>query len=105
MIDVESCRHYAADCVHQASGEQSAEDKNILLNVALAWLRLAQQTQAMAEPAQPADDAPAEFEHVGLDHAALEHAGLEHAGLQPAEIAHADIESVAESHDEAVTQR
>ena len=105
MIDVESCRHYAADCVHQASGEQSAEDKNILLNVALAWLRLAQQTQAMAEPAQPADDAPAEFEHAGLEHAALEHAGLEHAGLQPADFAHADYEPVTGGLDEAVTQR
>lgn len=45
MMNVESYRQYAADCVRQAQGEESADDKNILLNVALAWLRLAQQTE------------------------------------------------------------
>lgn len=46
MIDVQSCRQNAADCVRQAQGEDSAEDRDLLLNVALAWLRLAQQAQA-----------------------------------------------------------
>jgi hypothetical protein len=46
MIDAESCRQYAADCVRQAEVQEAAEDKNILLNVALAWVRLAHQTQA-----------------------------------------------------------
>jgi hypothetical protein len=46
MIDAESCRQYAADCVRQAEVQEVAEDKNILLNVALAWVRLAHQTQA-----------------------------------------------------------
>ena len=45
MIDVESYRQNAADCVRQAEGEDAPEDKNILLNVALAWVRLAKQVQ------------------------------------------------------------
>jgi len=57
MMDVESYRQNAAECVRQAGIEQTAEDKNILLNVALAWLRLAQQTQAMAlAEEEPAED-------------------------------------------------
>jgi hypothetical protein len=55
MIDVESYRQYAADCVRQAQDQQSPDDKNILLNVALAWLRLAQQTQVMAADADEAE--------------------------------------------------
>jgi hypothetical protein len=58
MIDVESYGLNALDCLRQAGNEETAEDKNILLNVALAWLRLAQQTQQMDLPAmepQPAD--------------------------------------------------
>jgi hypothetical protein len=49
MIDVESYRQHAADCVRQAQDQDSPDDKNILLNVALAWLRLAQLTQVMDE--------------------------------------------------------
>jgi hypothetical protein len=45
MGRIENFRQYAADCVRQAEGEQSAEDRNILLNVALAWVRLAQQAK------------------------------------------------------------
>jgi len=56
MIDVESYRQHAADCVRQAQDQQSPDDKNILLNVALAWLRLAQQTQVMDEPDTEATD-------------------------------------------------
>ena len=48
MINVASYHQNAEDCVHQAGLEETPEDKNILLNVALAWLRLAQQTQALA---------------------------------------------------------
>ncbi len=47
MMYVESYRRYAADCVRQAQGEETPEDRNILLNVALAWLRLAKQTEAI----------------------------------------------------------
>ncbi len=54
MMNVESYRRYAADCVRQAQGEETPEDRNILLNVALAWLRLARQTEAI--DAGAADD-------------------------------------------------
>lgn len=52
----ENFRHYAADCVRQAEGEQTPEDKNILLNMALAWVRLAQQSHAAGVAPQPADE-------------------------------------------------
>ena len=41
----ENFKQYAADCMRQAEGQQSPEDRAILLNVALAWVRLAQQSQ------------------------------------------------------------
>jgi len=49
MIDVQSCRQHAADCLRQAQEEDSADDRTILLNVALAWLRLGHQTQEWSE--------------------------------------------------------
>ena len=49
MMNVDSYRQYAADCVRKAQGEETPEDRNILLNVALAWLRLARQTETMDE--------------------------------------------------------
>ena len=42
----ESFREYAADCVRRAETEPKPEDKTLLLNMALAWIRLAQQSQA-----------------------------------------------------------
>jgi hypothetical protein len=56
-------RQYAADCVRQAQGEQASEDRTILLNVALAWLRLAQQTEHRADATSP----PTAPEHVDED--------------------------------------
>lgn len=50
MGTAESYRSYAADCVRQAEAAKSTEEKNVLLNVALAWIRLAHQKQAVAEP-------------------------------------------------------
>jgi hypothetical protein len=47
----ENFKQYAADCMRQAEGQQSPEDRAILLNVALAWVRLAQQTQAVTAKA------------------------------------------------------
>jgi hypothetical protein len=38
--------------MRQAEGQQSPEDRAILLNVALAWVRLAQQSQVV-EAAKP----------------------------------------------------
>jgi hypothetical protein len=60
MMNVESYRQYAADCVRKAQGEETPEDRNILLNVALAWLRLARQTETMADAAD--DDVGTEDE-------------------------------------------
>jgi hypothetical protein len=65
MINVESYRQHAADCVRQAQNEPTPEDRNMVLNVALAWLRLAQQTEEMKDEADtdvPGDDAAAETE-------------------------------------------
>jgi len=73
MMEVESYRQFAADCVRQAQGEATPEDKNILLNVALAWLRLAQQTQALSETESPTiqpdqdETAPSPPEDVSAD--------------------------------------
>jgi len=53
MVSVTRYRQYAADCVRQAQGEEAAEDKTIMLNVALAWLRLAQQAEARHEAESP----------------------------------------------------
>jgi len=59
-MNVESYRQYAADCVRQAQNEPTQEDRNIVLNLALAWLRLARQTEAMKDEADtdvtPDDD-------------------------------------------------
>lgn len=65
MGRIESFREYAADCMRRAEGEQTPEDKTILLNMALAWVRLAQQSQAAAnaKPATPAADKTAPPAH------------------------------------------
>ena len=66
MSSVRRYREYAADCVRQAQAEESSDEKTIMLNVALAWLRLAQQTEAReeTEPEGPslAPDLPGERE-------------------------------------------
>lgn len=53
MSSVSRYRQYAADCMHQAQSEDASEDKTIMLNVALAWLRLAQQTEAIQQADSP----------------------------------------------------
>lgn len=63
MSSVTRYRQYAADCVRQAQGEQATEDRTILLNVALAWLRLAQQTEQRSDTTSP----PTAPEHVDDD--------------------------------------
>jgi hypothetical protein len=67
MINIESYREYAADCLRRAENEESPEDKNILLNLALAWVRLAQQTRTIGEGAgiaAPSDETPPEQSEV-----------------------------------------
>ena len=46
-------QQYAAECVRQAQSERSPDHKTIMLNVALAWLRLARQVDLDRQ-----DDAP-----------------------------------------------
>jgi hypothetical protein len=53
MSSVTRYRQYAAECVRQAQGEKASEDKTIMLNVALAWLRLARQTESGLQPDSP----------------------------------------------------
>jgi hypothetical protein len=53
MSSVSRYRQYAAECVRQAQSENTPEDKTIMLNVALAWLRLAQQTEAVQQDEAP----------------------------------------------------
>jgi hypothetical protein len=48
--------------VHQAQTQEAAEDKSILLNMALAWLRLAQQIEVLNEDDSP-PTAPIPLEH------------------------------------------
>ena len=52
-MNVHSYRQHAADCVRKAQDEETPEDRYMLLNVALAWMRLAQQTETLG--ATPAD--------------------------------------------------
>ena len=44
MGRIESFRQYATDCMRRAEGEERPEDRDILLNMALAWVRLAKQS-------------------------------------------------------------
>lgn len=55
MGRIENFRQYAADCVRQAEGETTPEDKNILLNMALAWVRLAKLQQSADTTLVPSD--------------------------------------------------
>ena len=48
-MSIDRYREYAADCVRQAQSEDTPEERTIMLNVALAWLRLAQQTEDLAD--------------------------------------------------------
>ena len=60
VSSVNRYRQYAADCVRQAQDEGTPEDKTIMLNVALAWLRLAQQSQlSQNQASHPGESPPA----------------------------------------------
>ena len=58
MMDVLNYRQYAADCMRQAHDEDTPDGRNILLNVAVAWLRLAEQTEALSVEAMTVDVVP-----------------------------------------------
>ena len=53
-------RQNAVDCVRQAQGEDTSDGRDILLNVALAWLRLANQTEQTESADRSDDDAAAD---------------------------------------------
>lgn len=57
---------YAADCMRLAESETSTVAKTVMLNVALCWVRLAQQKQEIESPLAP------HAEPVALETAALE---------------------------------
>ena len=44
---------YAADCVRLAESETSTVAKTVILNMALCWVRLAQQKQEIEAPLAP----------------------------------------------------
>jgi hypothetical protein len=48
MATAEKFRDYADDCVRKAGEAASPDDKNLLLNMGLAWLRLADQIETLA---------------------------------------------------------
>ncbi len=52
---IESFKQYAADCLRQAADQETPADRDILLNVAKAWVRLAQLSEAIGEPAADAE--------------------------------------------------
>ncbi len=52
-------RGYAGECVEKANGADSIDDKKLHLNIALAWMRLARQSEEIgAMRAGAADAAP-----------------------------------------------
>ena len=58
-------REYAADCLQKATGAETPEEKTLHLNMALAWIRLADQSEAIGtlvesarEIAPSGEDAP-----------------------------------------------
>ena len=59
MSSVTRYQQYAADCVRQAQSEDTPDHKTIMLNVALAWLRLARQVETgrrdEAPPTSPSE--------------------------------------------------
>ena len=47
MNAADTYKQYAADCMRLADGETTPEARNVMLNMALAWVRLAEQKQAI----------------------------------------------------------
>jgi hypothetical protein len=56
MSSPDKFRDYAADCVRKAGEAATAEDKTLLLNMGLAWMRLAQQVESVAAMTGEAQD-------------------------------------------------
>jgi hypothetical protein len=64
MATAEHFRRYAEDCLRQADDETTVAEKDIMLNLALAWVRLAQMTTT-AEPSGSIAAAAPEASSVG----------------------------------------
>ena len=47
MSTAEKFREYAADCMQKASSAQNPEEKSLHLNMAMAWVRLARQSEGI----------------------------------------------------------
>ncbi len=47
MSTPEKFREYAADCLQKAGSAETPSEKNIHLNMALAWVRLAHQSESI----------------------------------------------------------
>jgi len=60
MMDPDGYQEYAADCMRMAQAEETPEDRNLMLNLALAWIRLAHQRKALAAGIIPEDAQPGE---------------------------------------------
>lgn len=56
MNSTSSYQDYAADCLRLAEREASPEAKTVMLNMALCWVRLAEQKQALAPAGDKSDD-------------------------------------------------
>lgn len=60
MSSAEKFKDYASDCVRKAEDATTPEDKNLLLNMGLAWLRLAEQVEAIGAMREAARERPAQ---------------------------------------------
>ena len=66
-------REYAAECVQRATDSPSMDDKNLHLNMALAWVRLAHQSETLDQRLDALDEAglnETELDETALDETA-----------------------------------
>ena len=54
MSTAQKFKDYAADCVRKAGEASTPADKNLMLNMGLAWMRLAQQVETIGTVAEDA---------------------------------------------------
>ncbi len=62
MSTPEKFREYAADCLQKATDAETPNEKNIHLNMALAWVRLAHQSEAIGTLVDTAREASGSME-------------------------------------------
>lgn len=59
MSTPEKFREYAADCLQKATGAETPNEKTLHLNMALVWVRLAHQSDAIGTLVDTAREATA----------------------------------------------